>query len=83
MSLHNKKWCINAHMGFIEVDINFFISLQITEGHSEKVQDNLTLTKVETSDGYFIIDSNDWEEVKWIIRELKLGKILRKKKPIK
>jgi len=69
-------------MGFIEVDINFFSTLKIVEGHSQKIQDNLTLTKVETNDGYFIIDSLDWEEIKWYLRELKLMKILRKKKPI-
>lgn len=77
MNLLSKKWNINAEMGFIEVDINFFIGLKIINISCSN--DALNLTKVETDGGIFIIENNDWNEIQSELRKIKIDKILKSK----
>jgi hypothetical protein len=74
----SKKWNINAEMGFIEVDINFFIGLKINDKTSYNVQGDFNLTKIMTDDGEFIIENNDWIEIESELRKIKLDNILGK-----
>lgn len=78
MNLLSKKWNINAEMGFIEVDVNFFIGLKIIN-ISCLSNDALNLTKVETDGGIFIIENNDWNEIQSELRKIKIDKILKSK----
>lgn len=75
----SKKWTINTEMGFIEVDINFFIGLKIISQTIHEIQDDFSLTKVESDGTQFIIDSKEWKEVQSELRMIQIDKILKQK----
>lgn len=79
MVLNPKKWTINTEMGFIEVDINFFIGLKIISQTIHEIQDDFSLTKVESDATQFIIDSKEWKEVQSELRMIQIDKILKQK----
>jgi hypothetical protein len=66
-------------MGFIEVDINFFIGLKIISQTLHEIQDDFSLTKVESDGTQFIIDSKEWKEVQSELRIIQIDKILKQK----
>ncbi len=75
---NSKKWNINAEMGFIEVDINFFIDLVIIDQSNQTIQDDFNLVKIETNEGKFIIETKDWMEIQSELRSIKLDIIFDK-----
>ena len=79
MNLSSKKWVVNTEMGFIEVDINFFIGLKIISQTIHEIQDGFSLTKVESDGTQFIIDSKEWSEVQSELRTIQINRILKQK----
>ena len=67
-------------MGFIDVNIEFFIGLKINSQTFHEIQTDFTLTRLETDDGKFIIENRDWIEIQSILRTIKIDEILLKKK---
>lgn len=79
MTYPSKKWNINSEIGFIDVDIDFFIDLKINSQTFHEIQTDFTLTKVETDGGTFLIDNKDWIEIQSHLRTIKIDEIIKRK----
>ena len=75
--ISNKKWNINTEAGFVDVPIEFFIGMNIITEKEINITQNLKIINLMTEEeGELIIDKSDWEEIKTLIREIKINRIL-------
>ena len=68
-------------MGFIDVDIDFFIGLKIISQTLYEIQTDFSLVHIETDGGKLIIENEDWIEIQSILRTIKIDEIIKSKKP--
>ena len=83
MTYPSKKWSINSEIGFIDVDIDFFIDLKINSQTFHEIQTDFTLTKLETDGGTFLIENKDWIEIQSHLRTIKIDEIISNNENIK
>lgn len=76
MTYPSKKWSINSEVGFIDVNIEFFIGLEIISQSFYDVQLDFNLVRINTNEGEFIIELNDWREIQNELRSIKIDTIL-------
>ena len=75
--ISNKKWNINTQAGFIDVPIEFFIGMNILKEKKHTIYEGFQVINLITEEeGELIIDKSDWEEIKTLIREIKINWIL-------
>lgn len=67
-------------MGFIDVDIDFFIGLKINSQTVHEIQSDFSLIHIETDGGKLIIENKDWIEIQSLLRTRKIEELLNKKK---
>lgn len=63
-------------MGFIDVNIEFFIGLKLISQTFHEIQTDFSLVHVETDSGRLIVEYKDWKEIKSALRKIKLDTIL-------
>ena len=75
--ISNKKWNINTEAGFVDVPIEFFIGMNIITEKKHAIYEGFEVINLMTEEeGELIIDKSDWEEIKTLIREIKINRIL-------